>query len=91
MPISLRKFRTGSPRRSIVAEINDPSRVGRIIADVVTSKAEAKLRPENGRPVTVARMAMVTNMEMTSAEGGKPILLMKLNASMVPDTPLDSF
>ncbi len=91
MPISLRKFRTGSPRRTIVAEIKDPSRVGRMIAEVVTSKVEAKLRPENGRLVTVASIAMVTNMDMTSAEGGKPILLMKLNASTVPDTPLDSF
>jgi hypothetical protein len=52
---------------------------------------EAKLRPENGRLVTAASMAIVTNIEMTSAEGGKPILLMKLNASTVPDTPLDSF
>ena len=62
-----------------------------MIAEVVTSKVEAKLRSENGRLVRVASMAIVTNMEMTSAEGGKPILLIKLNASMVPDTPLDSF
>ena len=62
-----------------------------MIAEVVTSKVEAKLRPENGRLVRVASMAMVTNMEMTSAESGKPILLMKLNASTVPDTPFDSF
>jgi len=62
-----------------------------MIAEVVTCKVEVKLRPESGRLVTVARMVMVINMEMTSAEGGKPTLLMKLNASTVPDTPLGSF
>ena len=71
--------------------MNDPSRVGRMIAEVATSKVEARLRPESGRLVTVAREVIVTNMEMTSAEGGKPILLIKLKASTVPDTPLGSF
>ena len=62
-----------------------------MMAEIATSKVEVRLRPDIGRLVMVASMATVTKIEMTSADGGKPILLMKLNASTVPVTPLDCF
>ena len=64
-------------------------RAGRTIADIVTSRAEPRLNPDSGRLVMVDRNAREMNNEMTSGDGGKPILLMKLKAFTVPVTPLD--
>ena len=89
IPMSLLRFRTGSPRRRIVILIDSPITVGSTITDDAIIIVDARLSPERGRPMMTGSRANVMKAETTSGVGGKPILLMKLNASMVPDTPWD--
>ena len=87
IPMSLRKFRTGSPRRRTVELRASPTNVGRPITRTATNSADDRLSPDRGRLMIAPSPVIVMKTETTWGVGGKPILLMKLKASMVPDTP----
>jgi hypothetical protein len=86
IPMSLRKFRTLSPRRIIAEFSASPIRVG--ITTPINGKSRIPSRaPVNGRARTDASTVRVRKMERTSGVDGKPTLRMKLNAPTVPPTP----
>ena len=87
IPMSLRKLRTGSARRKIVELRNSPNRVGRTITRTRIWRDEPSPSPECGNPRRTARPVKVMKAETISGVAGKPILLMKLKASIIPDTP----